>query len=244
MFDIDIFYFKYRQNDIVYKLPQQVIDYYDLTIVINGCLEYIINGRRYTVSKNNCIFIPQGSKRFRFEGKRAEYVSFNFNLNERINLPLLIENCLNEKIKRIISACTEYYFPYETYSKNAIENLTKALLFTLLQHKTEKNYNHITKKILNLIEENYSKKLSLNEICNKVGYTPTYCDSVFKKDINKTIINYLLDFRMAKAKELLMDNKYSHIDIAKNVGFDDYNYFSRFFKKKTGQSPLHYKIKS
>ena len=56
-----------------------------------------------------------------------------------------------------------------------------------------------------------------------------------------SIIEYVLKERIAMAKSLLMEGSLPLTKISEMVGFSDYNYFSRTFKKQTGYTPLAYK---
>ena len=55
------------------------------------------------------------------------------------------------------------------------------------------------------------------------------------------MIDYLLQIRMEAAKRLLSEGSFALGAVAEAVGFDDYNYFSRVFKKRTGYTPTEYK---
>ena len=69
----------------------------------------------------------------------------------------------------------------------------------------------------------------------------TYFSTVFKKETGKTFINYLTDYRMEEAVELLLTQNEKTYVIAEKVGYTDPNYFSYVFKKQFGMSPSKYK---
>ena len=77
----------------------------------------------------------------------------------------------------------------------------------------------------------------------KSGCRPAvrYCDIIFKRETGQSIIGYLTDQRIIEAKKLLIDSLLSLKEVAENVGFEDYNYFSRIFKKKTGYTPTQFR---
>ena len=64
---------------------------------------------------------------------------------------------------------------------------------------------------------------------------------IFKQKTGLSIIEYVLKERITLAKSLLMEGSFPLTKIAEQVGFFDYNYFSRTFKKLTGYTPLAYK---
>jgi two-component system response regulator YesN len=66
---------------------------------------------------------------------------------------------------------------------------------------------------------------------------------VFKKNEGVSIINYLISQRITEAKRLLTEGATSLKDVATLVGYNDYNYFSRIFKKNVGCSPKDFALK-
>ena len=66
-------------------------------------------------------------------------------------------------------------------------------------------------------------------------------DYNFKKYTNCSLIDFLLNIRLTKAKELLVNAKKSVEEIAELCGFSSANYFGLIFKKKEGVSPINYR---
>ena len=64
---------------------------------------------------------------------------------------------------------------------------------------------------------------------------------LFKKELGVNLTNYIMNYRIEKAKELLRSTNLRSYEIAEKVGFLDESYFSRTFKKVTGQSPNSFK---
>ena len=64
---------------------------------------------------------------------------------------------------------------------------------------------------------------------------------MFKKEVGRSIVDYALDRRIDEAKRLLLEGTMPLQQIAEYVGFTDYNYFSRVFKKRSGYSPTDYR---
>ena len=70
---------------------------------------------------------------------------------------------------------------------------------------------------------------------------PEYMARVFKKETGVSLKQYLSDYRIARARELLADPNESVSDAAGRVGFDNFSYFSTVFRKTVGMSPNEYR---
>lgn len=93
----------------------------------------------------------------------------------------------------------------------------------------------------NYVASNLSSQITVESLCKQffIGKQALY--SVFRNEFNDTIGNYILKKRIAASQQLLTNTEKSISEIAESVGFTDYNYFIRVFKKKTGITPLHYR---
>lgn len=97
-------------------------------------------------------------------------------------------------------------------------------------------------RAIEYVEDNYgSSELSIDSVCSHLGVSAAYFSTVFKRETGKTFINYLTDFRMKRAAELLLNGNEKTYVIARKVGYADPNYFSYVFKKQHGMSPSRYK---
>lgn len=67
-----------------------------------------------------------------------------------------------------------------------------------------------------------------------------YLNRLFRKNMKKTVFQYLRDIRIAHAKQLLTTTSMRIMEVSECVGFADESYFSKVFKKQTGVSPADY----
>lgn len=97
-------------------------------------------------------------------------------------------------------------------------------------------------RAMEYVEEHYANQdLSIETICGYLNVSAAYFSTVFKKETGKTFINYLTDYRMQVAVDLLLTQNEKTYVIAEKVGYSDPNYFSYVFKKQFGMSPSKYK---
>ena len=103
-----------------------------------------------------------------------------------------------------------------------------------------KEGNRYVEFMMDYIKEHYSSRVSLTDVSEQCGMSCTYLGSKFKSDTGYTFNDFLNRYRMQKAVELLKENKYKVYEIADLVGFSDYKYFIKVFKKYVGCSPVKF----
>lgn len=92
------------------------------------------------------------------------------------------------------------------------------------------------------ISKNYqNENLSVKDISEHVYLSTSYVCTIFKNETGKTLNQYLTDYRMERAKTLLLDPRYKITDISAKVGYSDGNYFGKTFKKMVGLSPSEFR---
>ena len=91
------------------------------------------------------------------------------------------------------------------------------------------------------IESHLSDELDRDTLAAMVYLNADYLSHLFKKDTGSSLINYIIDRRIARSKDLLAKGEMSIRDIAITCGFQNISYFSRQFKKSTGMTPRQFK---
>lgn len=111
------------------------------------------------------------------------------------------------------------------------------------QYEANHRANYYIEKAMDFIYKNYWRRFSISELAAHVKLERKYLCSIFKKELNSTPQQMLINFRIRKACELLADNSLSIAQIALSVGYDDSVQFSKMFKKVTGSSPTAFREK-
>lgn len=94
---------------------------------------------------------------------------------------------------------------------------------------------------VNYINNNYERDISLTDISKYVFLSTSYFTRAFKEEMGVSPINYLLNVRVERAKELLRETDAKISDIALSVGFSNQQRFNDIFKKYTQKTPLQYR---
>ncbi len=97
------------------------------------------------------------------------------------------------------------------------------------------------KNAVSYIHTNYSRKITVEEIADFIGLNRSYFGVIFKEFTGLSPQEFIIDFRMDKAKKLLMDMSMTIGDVSRSVGYDDTLNFSKLFKKVVGTSPSAYR---
>lgn len=100
------------------------------------------------------------------------------------------------------------------------------------------NRKYMVEKITDFFEEHYAEKISLDQIAGNMYLSPFYVSKIFKAETGDTPIHFLIEIRLEKAKELLVNEQDLSIqEVAARVGYEDAYHFSKLFKKKFGMAP-------
>lgn len=91
------------------------------------------------------------------------------------------------------------------------------------------------------IRKNYKNDISLEDIAEHAQISSHYICSLFKKEIGMNVSKYVMEYRISKAKVLLMTTNMKSYEVAVETGFANESYFSRSFKKVTGFSPSDFR---
>ena len=94
------------------------------------------------------------------------------------------------------------------------------------------------------LRENYSKKVTIEELSNNFFLSKSYLSSLFKKATGSGVVEYLQHIRIERACELLTNTTLSITEISTQVGYTDYRFFNKSFKKITGVTAHEYRKKN
>ena len=112
----------------------------------------------------------------------------------------------------------------------------------MIQNGRQDTTKSFVTKAIEYVREHYAdSSLNVESVCKNLSVSTAYFSTVFKKETGKTFINYLTEYRMEQALDLLLNQDEKTYVIAEKVGYSDPNYFSYAFKKQFGMSPSKYK---
>ena len=226
-----------------------------LTLVKDGAFTVITEGKRYDLKKDDIFFIPKGTP-YSLESKVPFlHTVFHFDADIR-------DTGEAESEKTTDSEC--FLFPRKVQSSVAvkldIERASRefegdgvleferrlALLGVLLgiaKLSVRDKRNELAEKIKSYITAHAQEGINLDDLCRHFSYTRQYLIRIFKRETGKTPIAAMNEIKLSKSVHELLNSDKNISEVAEACGFDDYNYFSRLFKKRFGTSPSKYREK-
>jgi AraC family transcriptional regulator, arabinose operon regulatory protein len=143
-----------------------------------------------------------------------------------------------------------YFREFEVLKNGSAAHLEATLVVhrlfqdIFLKHFNLKDKRRISSQSVELkreLDRNLENKVSMDMLASKIGCSKVYLIRMFKKDFGVTPYDYLMNKRIESAKILLTHSLLFLKEIAERLCFSDQYYFSNYFKKKTGLSPLAFR---
>ncbi len=91
------------------------------------------------------------------------------------------------------------------------------------------------------IEDHYSRNIGISDAASSLEISESYLSRLFKNYMGYTFVEYLTDYRIKMAVQLLKDHHIKIYEVSEQVGYKDPKYFGILFKKKMGVTPMTFK---
>ena len=235
----------------------------ELISVNTGSADFYIDTQCYKIKKGDVLLIPPYSlHRAKTTSENTSYVCICF------DLCLLCDEALKTGLEghTLSTKCAiDRALPYAEQLRACMENSCRAceegaegweleavgnlsLFFGIL--KKNGHFSPVlpnqadlgfAKKVLDYVAEHYSSAITSNSVSNALYINNNYFCRLFKKNFGCCFSNYILTYRLEKAKTLLSNEALSITEVAFQTGFIDCSYFCKTFKAYVGCSPRSYR---
>ncbi|MQN02369.1 MAG: response regulator [Lachnospiraceae bacterium] len=129
--------------------------------------------------------------------------------------------------------------------KTGLREKLEDLLCSIIDYRNLNREAQLSSQILkasSYIREHYGEDdISLNQVADVAGMSPSHFSAVFKQETGEGFSEYLTEVRMEAAKRLLATTDFKMTEIAEQAGYHDSHYFSSTFKKTQGMTPKDYR---
>lgn len=113
-------------------------------------------------------------------------------------------------------------------------------LITAMNQYSAKHYSPIVKMATEYIHNNKFRFIYANDVSNAIKVNRSYLSKKFKDEVGQTITDYIHRVKIDLAIELMESNIYKYNEVAELLGYANYSYFSKVFKKLHSKTPYEY----
>jgi len=267
-FPIELYYVD--KNHSSYFMPHHFHSDMEIIRVIDGNLTVTLNDKKYNISKGDIIFVNPGTIHsavpydcvYECIVFNSWIISFPYNnceffIDGLVNHLFEINPCFTGDDDELHKAFEDLFCKMKENSTascfGVIASLCKIMYIVIRNNyytevlsnpniRQNKKISNL-KKIIDLISQSYSSKLTIEYMAAYIGMSKQYFCTFFKAMTDKTPIEYLTNYRIEKASHMLLNTNESITDIAFDCGFNDLSYFIKTFCRIKGISPLKFRKK-
>lgn len=242
--------------------------HYILYLIASGSGKHEIDLNEYEINGNQAFFISSGQLHQCFASDVLGYfIQFDLDFYHSIRTPFklfdfpffhtaLLESCLElgenyDKIQNLVSQMFLEFEAKENLGKwNILRYQLEILLIELTRIKQQQNTsnahilvpnNEKLRKLEFLIEKYFVEHKDVNFYANQLHISSRHLNSIISLQTGKSISEMIQNRILIESKRLLLHSEKTVSEIAFELGFSDKAYFHRFFKKTTGETPLHFR---
>lgn len=230
---------------------------YQLIYICEGHCVVTINAVVHIAYPGDCILYKPGEAQDYLLSQNAQprtyWIHFNGDVCRKIMETLSLQDvCLvktgqNREIEHLVSRVCQHYNLKTPNHEWICSGLMQSIL-ALLSNEAHKENQHGSGKGKDKISELVSRVKMVPNLNITVSECAAFCNlskphftRVFKEATGMPPVQYMLEIRIERARELLDFTDKSIAEIAEASGFSDQNYFARTFKKVTGMTPTQYR---
>lgn len=242
-------------------------DFYEVLYLSGGSGFHIIDSNKYKIEPP-CIFFMTPGQTHKLELSHDIdgyiflftpdfYLLNHTNKNKLLGFPFFHSITRQNPPLSVVKANDNVFFEnlfergcYEV-AENANEDIIRSLLDLILMTCNKlypiepgmpQNKGHfMVKKFMQLIEENYDKNLKVSDYADMMAITANHLTQVVKQITGKTTLELLQEKNILEIKRLLLYTNMTVTEIALQMNFADQSYFTKYFKKCTGLTPLEFR---
>lgn len=248
-------------------------DFFEVLYLLKGSGFHVIDGNKYEI-KPPCVFFMSPGQAHKLELSNdiegyififtADFYLLNrSNQNSLIefpffytihqdNPPLPLENESDVRFLESLfrQSITETGHPGD-YTPEMLRSILDLILTTCAaRYRVTANMLNkgkgqmLVKRFFHLLEENHHKNLSLSDYSGMIGVTPNHLTQTVKLLTGKTSSQIIKAKQLMEIKRLLVHTNLSVSEIANQLNFEDQSYFTKFFKRETGTTPIQYRTET
>ncbi|MGY4688529.1 helix-turn-helix domain-containing protein [Salibacterium sp. K-3] len=151
-------------------------------------------------------------------------------------------------VPRVMKMSYTFLFEIEEASNlKELNTLNAKILdsfYVLVQKERNSSFSPFVRQIRDFIQSHIYNTIEVQMIADYMGITSNYVSTMFKQEYGVSLKRYILDQKVQEAKRLILYSDMSLSEIAACLSFNDQTYFTKVFKRVTGQTPFQYRRQS
>lgn len=258
----DIGYYPHAEGH--YRERRKPIDEYVLIYCIEGKGWYEVRGKRFEVKGNQFFVLPAGEAHTYAADKLQPWTIYWIHFtgdhapvySEGLIAPHDIRPSMNSRINERQHIFEEIFYTLDrSTDRESLRYASSLLHYYLATMRYLYHYRATTSSTTgdgheetdivsaaqHFMEENIERRLTLNQLAQYTGYSPSYFSQLFREQTGESPLARFNRMKIELACKLLKTTNMRVNQICHKVGIDDSYYFSRLFKQLTGYSPRQYR---
>ena len=245
-------------------------NFIEFCYVESGIAEHFVNGKKFRMERGQMAILYPGVKHEFVPVREATMsnIMFSSNLLKSVYIDEstkeVLQNIFRQgtarvvqffgmtmvDIEQIVAKMVEEFSLKRTGYREVMCNYLAVLLIHIVRRikedigtltDKETRISKTIPKILEYVEENYEKKLTLDEVAKIGYYNRKYFCTLFRENVGKTFSEYLTELRVQKAMDILLSSDIAVDDVCYKVGFSDKKTYYKQFKAITGTTPAKFR---
>lgn len=260
----EIFAVHWRRVGPGWTYPEHAHSQFELNWVTRGCQIMTVEGRTVRQEAGDLLIVRPGEKHSGKTDGASEmaYFCLHFDVDDPLIRQMLCllkdghytaDSPVMQKIRPILQKWVKLTQKREDYRhEHRIRMFTAALeLFTCLGELLSREENvlkvdsfhtlMLAQELSRRIEQEGSEFKHIRDIAGNMGYSPSYCNRVFKKVFGLSPRQYWSQLKLRKARLLLLNHDLSVETVSRMLGYKELAHFSKQFKRWTGMTPSEYR---
>lgn len=260
-----------ENNPIENLLACTYLDAFCFTLILSGTAQISINFHKHSIGKNNLLFLsPLSLISYDKVSNDFFYIDITVNRNFLNELPLfsktythayfaikyfkepilkLDSKSCHKLKKQMLIVRDRILQTNHTLQREVIKNALVGFMLDLDDILTTdfndsrplSRQENILKSFIELLPQYYKEKHNVAFFANSLSITPQYLSLIVKQNTGLSVNALVFDMLFSEARILLQDQNLTLQQIAEMLKFSDQSSFGKFFKRKSGLSPLQYR---
>ncbi len=244
-------------------LQAHIHSYYELLFIEEGDGWYYLDGSKVHVIPGDLLLIAPGEIHDSSGLIHTKNWTINFNVGNLESLSTPVEEMLRSFLMPSEAKIKQFHIALDRYpqwlanirhlddelqgqglgSGEAVHALLVLLLIDTARlvapqlQKVPLSTPPLLQKVFHYIKYNYARQISLCDVAKVVGRSPAYLTDLVRRETGKTILNWIIEYRLTEAEFLLLNTNRPVRQIAEAVGYVDTGHFIRQFQRIYNLTP-------